>query len=215
MKRTLIKVCGIRSAEALEAALDCGVDAVGWVFAESPRRIAPAEAALLAAACPPTVLRVGVFRHPSADEVAEVLARVPLSALQSDAQDEETIAMVAGPGGGEEAGAGAGFVPVFRDGADLAQRLAREREAGGGRMVLIEGPRSGAGEVVDWARVAGASAGLRVMLAGGLHAGNVAEAIARVRPFAVDVSSGVESSPGVKDPEKIAAFVDAVRGAER
>lgn len=211
----LIKVCGIRTPEALEAALDAGVDAVGFVFAESVRRIEPAAAGLLAAACPPTVLRVGVFRHPTIDEVVDVVQHVPLSAIQSDAQDEENIRLVIGPAGG----ATMEFIPVYRDGPDLAARLAREREIGGGRLVLVEGAKSGTGQTVDWNRVRDAKGsaaegeGSRLILAGGLNAGNVAEAIRIVRPFAVDVSSGVESSPGVKDAAKIGAFVEAVRSA--
>jgi phosphoribosylanthranilate isomerase len=220
----LIKVCGIASAESLEAAIGCGVDAVGFVFAESSRRIKPELAGLLAAACPPTVLRVGVFRHPTVDEVAEVVERVGLSAIQSDAQDEETVRLVIG---GEVGGVGSGieFIPVYREGADLAARLKREAASAGGghgRLVLIEGPTSGAGQAVNFARVREAIEGAwgvqggeggraPVILAGGLNAGNVAEAVRVVRPLAVDVSSGVESGPGVKDAGKIAAFVAAVR----
>ena len=207
--RTLIKVCGLRTVEGLEAALDAGVDAVGFVFAESPRRVEPREAAVLAAACPPTVLRVGVFLHPTEDEVATVLEHAALSAIQSDAVDEETIRRVIGP----EESARVEFIPVYRDGPHLASDLARERARGERRMVLVEGPKSGVGQRADWSRVAAASEGLGVILAGGLSAENVAEAIRAVRPRAVDVSSGVESSPGVKDPGRIGAFVDAVRRA--
>lgn len=201
--RIRVKICGLRTPEAVAAAVSSGADAIGFVFhPPSPRNIAPRSAGALARAVPPFIARVGVFRHPPIDLVDLALEHVGPDLAQSDAEDAELFDGLVP------------FLPVFRDGAGLAADVGRWR-GGGQRPVMIEGPESGAGVTPDWSRIAPHALAGPVVLAGGLTPENVGDAIRRVRPYAVDVSSGVESAPGVKDPARIRAFVDAVRDAER
>ena len=195
-RRPWVKICGLTTPEAVAAALDCGVDALGFVFhARSPRNLAPAQALVLARDVPRSVLRVAVTLHPAqtlVDEIAEVFR---LDLLQTDAADLESLQLPPG----------LAALPVVRCGtpppADLPQRL------------LYEGSRSGAGDVADWHEARALARRTELVLAGGLDAGNVAAAIAAVRPFGVDVSSGVESAPGRKDPRRIREFVSAAQSA--
>lgn len=203
--RVRVKVCGITTAEAVGAAIDAGADAVGFVFAPSPRRLDPRRAADLAALVPPPVARVGVFRHPSPEDAA-IARLVPLDVIQSDWPDLPVL---------RDAAPATSFVPVFRDSASIADEVAAFLVAHPGtRCILAEGPRSGVGIAPDWSRLAPIARRIRLILAGGLTPENVADAIRTVRPYAVDVSSGVESGRGVKDPVKIRAFLSAVRDAE-
>ncbi len=198
--RVFVKICGLITAAAVRAAVAAGADAVGFVFAASPRRVTPEDAATLGALVPAGIMRVAVMRHPLPEEWQEVAGIARPDWLQTEARDFEALKL---PAGVEP-------LPVYRDvpGLDSAA-LAREDRA------LFEAAASGTGQTPDWER-AGALARLtRLVLAGGLHPGNVGEAIRRVRPWGVDVSSGVESSRGVKDPAKIEAFIAAVRRAER
>ena len=202
----LIKICGITSPEALEAAINAGAHAVGFVFADSPRKVSAAIAAKLAKKVPGSVLKFGVFRHPSPELVARVAASVPLDFAQSDAADEDAFKGLVPQK--------FGYLPVLRDGPGLAKELEAELVRGRERAIMIEAPLSGAGVRPDWRRIASLRDRPRTYLAGGLTVENVGEAVRLVRPYAVDVSSGVESSPGVKDADKIRAFVAAVRAAE-
>ena len=190
-----IKVCGMTTPEAVHAALDAGVDAIGFVFAESKRRVTPQRAAELAQAARGRVLCVAVTKHPTQSEVDEIIAVFGPDALQTDWQDY--------PG-----------LDLRRD----VQRLPVLRAGGGEpsplpRRVLFEGPVSGTGVPTDWSAAHAMARRTEVILAGGLSPANVAAAITEVLPFGVDVSSGVESSPGLKSPEKIASFVRAARAA--
>jgi phosphoribosylanthranilate isomerase len=198
--RVWVKICGLTTAADVRAAIEAGVDAVGFVFAASPRRLVPEDAAELAAGVPAGIVRVAVMRHPLTEEWDEVAAIVRPDWLQAEARDFQALRLPRGTRA----------LPVYRDvpGLDTAA-LAREDQA------LFEAPASGVGRAPDWARARGLAPLTRLVLAGGLHADNVAEALRRVRPWGVDVSSGVEASRGVKDPARIAAFVRAVRRAER
>ena len=197
-----IKVCGLRSAEAIDAAARAGADAVGFVFHEpSPRHLAPAAARALAASVPPGLDKVAVFLHPSQQLVDEAIAAVRPDWVQVDMTDLPRLRI----------GPAARWLPVLRTGA----------AADGGNIdlrhferVLLESGRSGEGERADWSEAARIAATAPVVLAGGLDASNVAEAIAAVRPAGVDVSSGVERARGVKDKAMIEDFVKAVRAAE-
>ena len=186
-----IKICGITTPSAAMTAIECGVDAIGFVFAPSPRQLTPAQAAELSAQLPPGLLRVAVTRHPSQRLVDDILKQVQPDILQTDLQDLEHL----------EIPQALQVLPVVR-GAFTGKIT---------RRVLFEGALSGRGELSDWAAAAALASRTEVLLAGGLHAGNVAEAIQQVRPFGVDVSSGVESGPGVKDARRMAEFVTAVR----
>jgi phosphoribosylanthranilate isomerase len=194
----LVKICGLRNAADVTAAVDAGADAIGFVFAESVRRVTAAEAAQATAQLRTDIRKVAVMRHPSDEEWQEVLLEFRPDLLQTDSEDFETL-----------------------DVPDAVQRLPVIRE---GHVVLneelpdvfiYEGASSGQGEVVDWKRAAGIAARGKMILAGGLSAQNIGEAIATVRPFGVDVSSAVEIEPGVKKPELIQEFIDAVRAAEK
>ena len=193
---TWIKICGLTSAEAVAAALAAGVDALGFVFhAPSPRHLTPAAAALLARAVPEGVLRVAVTRGPSQADVDAILAGFAADALQADAADLERLRLPAG----------LARLPVLRSGEALAAPLPRR--------CLYESADSGRGMTADWGAARALAARTELVLAGGLTAANVAAAIAAVRPFGVDVSSGVESVPGRKDAARIHDFVAAARAA--
>lgn len=198
--RVWVKICGLTNAEALQAAIEAGADAVGFVFVASPRRLLPGAAARLVAQVPPGILRVAVMHHPLPGEWDEVARVVRPDWLQTEAGDFRTLQL---PPGIEA-------LPVYRDlpGLDSAA-LGREPRA------LFEAPASGTGEAPDWDRAARLAPLTRLVLAGGLTPENVAEAIRRVRPWGVDVSSGVEATRGTKDPERIRAFIAAVRRAEQ
>jgi len=190
----LIKICGITTAAAVEAAVAAGADAIGFVFhGPSPRNLTPARAAALAAAVP--VLRFAVTLHPSPDLVDQILSAFRPDAWQTDATDLEQLCLPAA----------IQRWPVLRSGAALPDPLP-------GR-VLFDAARSGRGEQADWPAAAALAPRCELILAGGIHAGNVAAAVARVRPRGVDVSSGVECRPGIKDPAMIRDFVRAARAA--
>jgi phosphoribosylanthranilate isomerase len=191
-----VKICGFRNEEQVKAAVEAGVDAVGFVFARSVREITPAKAAAVSADLPSHVRRVAVMRHPTEDEWQEVLQVFSPHVLQTDAEDFVSL-----------------NVP------DSVERWPVYRQGGAAPDVqgpyVFEGQKSGQGALVDWSRAATHAKSGQMILAGGLAAHNVAEAIATVRPFGVDVSSAVESAPGQKDSQLISIFVGAVRAAEK
>lgn len=186
-----VKICGITDLAGAEAAVESGADAVGFVFAGSPRRVSPREALSISGELPPGILRVAVFRSPAADDIEEVLEIFTPDLVQADHEALEEFDATE-------------TLPVFREGDNEAPR--------GGRF-LYEGPVSGAGRAVDPQRAVGMAHLGEMVLAGGLRPDNVATAIGRVRPYGVDVSSGVESAPGLKDPALIRSFVAAARAA--
>jgi len=190
-----IKVCGMTTAEAVTAALDAGVDAIGFVFAESVRQVTPQTAAALARPARGRVRCVAVTRHPTQRAVAEILNVFRPDLLQTDAAD---IAALRLPATLER-------LPVVREGEAPPETLPRR--------LLFEGPASGQGQLSDWAAARSLAAHSELVLAGGLSATNVGAAIAAVQPFGVDVSSGVEERPGLKSPAHIVSFVAAVRRA--
>ena len=194
-----IKICGLTDSDALAGAVAAGADALGFVFAPSPRRITPREAGLLCRDLPEGVIRVAVMRHPSAAEWARVRDEFHPDWLQTDAADFAHLALPPD----------CRPVPVYRDAMLRRQGLPERWPA----QLVFEGARSGAGETADWTLAASIAAQTRLMLAGGLNAANVADAIRQVRPWGVDVSSGVETAPGRKDPARIAAFIKAARAA--
>lgn len=195
--RILIKICGLTTPEAVAAVAGAGADAAGFVFADSVRRVTPARAGELAAGLPESVARVAVMRHPATAEVRAVQDRFVPTFLQTEHADFGRIE-IRGP---------CRPLPVLRAGRRLPRRLPP--------LVLFEGPVSGSGETTDWTRAAALARRTRLILAGGLSPDNVGDAIEAVRPYGVDVSSGVESAPGIKDPVLIERFVAAVRAAEK
>lgn len=194
----LVKICGLRSRADVATAIDAGADALGFVFAESPRRILPDAAANAAEGIPAHVLRVAVMRHPSNDEWQAVRHGFRPDVLQTDVEDFDDL----------DVPAEVTRWPVIRE--RPAQAAAAYAAA-----FLYEGRHSGRGETVDWQRAAHIATKGDMILAGGLTADNVAEAIRVVRPYGVDVSSGVEAGPGEKDPALIRQFMSAARAAEK
>ncbi len=193
----LVKICGLTDAAAVAAAVESGADAVGFVFAESVRKISVRRAVEISQRVPETVKRVAVMMHPSVAEWQEVRTGLRPHVLQTDIGDFEHLDV---PGEIER-------WPVLREGGDLGREQLPE-------IFVYEGALSGSGETVDWRLAARMAKRGNMILAGGLSIANVTEAIKKVAPFGVDVSSGVESAPGEKDATKIKAFIDAVRNAE-
>jgi phosphoribosylanthranilate isomerase len=204
--RVRVKICGITTPEDGLMAVHAGADAIGLVFwPKSPRFVDAAHARAIAQALPPFVLRVGVFVDPSPQVVAEAVEAAGLDLLQLHGA-EPPDAFAALPRRALKA------LRVGED-FDLAQALKYEGRAAG-LLVDTQSSRGlgGTGETFDWTLVRELRQKTSfLVLAGGLVPGNVAQAIAAVRPDAVDVSSGVERAPGEKDPEKVRAFIAAVR----
>lgn len=204
-----IKICGLRTHEAVEAAVQAGASAVGFVFhAGSPRNIGVAAACELSRAVPAGIERIAVFLHPSQSLVDEVLAAVTPDWVQTDAEDLATLALPAGQR----------VLPVLRSrggGPARAAAGSRDSESRLSPRLLYEGASSGTGERADWSEAARLARATQLVLAGGLDAGNVVDAVRAVRPFGVDVSSGVERERGVKDPARIHEFVRVARVAAR
>ncbi|MGH8138618.1 MAG: phosphoribosylanthranilate isomerase [Steroidobacteraceae bacterium] len=192
---TWIKICGMTTPEALAAALDARVDAVGFVFAESPRQLTPSAAARLAAPARGRVACIAVTRHPTQQSIDEILAAFRPDVLQTDDEDLRVLRL---PHQLE-------VLPVLRRWRGSTQLLPER--------LLFEGLTSGIGMPCDWVGARHIARRSELVLAGGLNAVNVVSAIAEVRPFGVDVSSGVEDRPGIKSPAEIARFVSAVRSA--
>ena len=193
-----IKICGLRTAAAIEVAAAAGANAVGFVFHDaSPRNLSFAAARELQRAVPAGVERVAVFLHPSQALVDAVVDAIEPDWLQTDAGDLPALRLPEGQR----------VLPVLRDGGvDVAALPGR---------ILFESARSGAGERADWGAAGSLAGATQLVLAGGLHPANVAEAVRAVRPFGVDVSSGVERERGVKDASLIREFIRAAREAER
>jgi phosphoribosylanthranilate isomerase len=190
-----IKICGLTTPAAVAAALHAQVDALGFVFAASPRQLTPQAAAALAAPARGRVSCVAVTRHPTREALEEIFAVFRPDLLQTDIADLDGLGPLPG----------SALLPVVRAGEAVPQHLP-------GR-ILFEGPESGSGVASDLRAARALARRTRLVLAGGLNVGNVAAAISAVRPFGVDVSSGVEEQPGVKSPLKIMAFVATVRAA--
>jgi len=190
-----IKICGMTTPDAIATALEAGVDAIGFVFAPSPRQLTPEAAAQLSRPARGRVRCVAVTRHPAQAALDEVLRVFRPDVLQTDQSDFATLTL---PETLER-------LPVVRAGAALAAPLPAR--------LLFEGPQSGSGQAADWGAAQRLAQRTALVLAGGLDTGNVAAAIAAVRPAGVDVSSGVEARAGIKSPLKIIQFVAAARAA--
>jgi phosphoribosylanthranilate isomerase len=211
MRRVLVKICGITSEDDARLCAEAGVDAVGFVFwPGSPRRVSASRAAAIARRLPPFLLRVGVFVNASAEELSRTAEEVGLDLYQLHGQEPPEALVGLTRRVIKAVRVGPGFQ------AEEAMRYA-DRAAGlllDTRLPAEPDRPGGTGMPFDWSLVKQLRDRVSfLMLAGGLRPENVAAAIAAVRPHAVDVSSGVESGPGVKDPAKVRAFLDAVRRA--
>jgi phosphoribosylanthranilate isomerase len=197
-----VKICGITNEDDALLAVAMGADAVGFIFAASPRRVHPETVRDILKRLPHDVLTVGVFRNERPERVVEVVNRTGLKGAQlhggelpADVQAvRERLpfviqALPAGDARLAHAGAGPGSADV----------------------VLIDSPEPGSGTVFDWSMAEGAPDGVRLLLAGGLNPDNVEHAIRKVRPWGVDVGSGVEAAPGRKDATKVRLFVEVAK----
>lgn len=216
-QRTRIKICGLSRAEDLQNAIAAGADAVGLVFyAKSPRYVTPATAAELIALVPPFVTTVGLFVNMAQSDAEAIIRQAPVSLLQF--HGDETIDQC-------RAIAHAVNRPFLRavrmgpgmTGVDLLEyeqnyRAASKLFSGLLLDAYVEG-YGGGGKVFDWSLIPKELAP-RVVLSGGLSVQNATEAVLQVRPHAVDISSGVELSKGIKDAAKIRSFIGAVRQAD-
>lgn len=199
---TRIKICGITGVDEARAAAEAGADAIGLVFhPQSPRALDLERAVMIARELPPLVTVVGLFMDAEADEVWRVLERVPLEILQFHGREPETYC----------AAFGRRYIKAL--GMSGGQPMAASQWPGAAGLLVDShaGERAGgSGETFDWSRIPDC-AGRPVILAGGLRPDNVAQAVRQVAPWGVDVSSGVESAPGRKDPARIRQFINEVR----
>jgi phosphoribosylanthranilate isomerase len=206
MHRTRIKICGFTRNEDLAAAVNAGADAIGLVFyPPSPRFLAAEAAALLARQVPPFVTRVGLFVNAEPAMVREILAQVPIDLLQFHGDEDAQYC--------EQFGRPYIKAARVKPGLDLLEFARAFPTAQGLLLDAWVEAYGGAGQSFDWSLIP-ENLPLPIVLSGGLHAGNVIEAVVKTRPWAVDVSSGVEFSKGIKDAVKIVAFVAAVRMAD-
>ncbi|TRO22699.1 phosphoribosylanthranilate isomerase [Ectopseudomonas mendocina] len=200
------KICGITRIEDALAAVEAGADAIGLVFyGKSPRAVGVEQAAAILQALPPFVTTVGLFVDMPRDQLQQLLQRLPLDLLQFHGDESPA----------DCEGHGRPYIKALRvrPGEDVAAAMAPYSGARGILLdTFVEGVPGGTGASFDWSLVP-ENATKPIILAGGLDADNVAAAIRQVRPYAVDVSGGVEASKGIKDAGKIRAFVQAVRDA--
>lgn len=208
MSRTRIKICGVRDAETARAVASCGADAVGFVFVEdSPRYIDPEAASDILLGLPLFLWSVALLVNPDEPTFEEVMEICPTTHTQLQGSESETLVRDVGPN-------------IIKAIPFNASRIESDLKRWSGvdevDAVLVDGSAGGQGESFDWAALADVreACSKPLILAGGLTPENVGEAIRVVRPYAVDVSSGVESTRGVKDTGLIAAFCDAVRRAD-
>jgi phosphoribosylanthranilate isomerase len=198
-----VKICGITTEEDALLAVALGADAVGFIFAPSPRQIAAGIARDIARRLPPEVLTVGVFRNETARRVVDIVQATGLRAAQLSGHESRADTRWVGD-----------RVPVVIKGFTAGDPHLDDFDAYGAEIALLDSPLPGSGEVFDWSLAEGAPANRRLLLAGGLTPDNVAEAIDLVRPWGVDVASGVERAPGHKDPVKLRQFIAAAKDAE-
>jgi phosphoribosylanthranilate isomerase len=196
-----IKICGLTTSEAVAAALDAGADAIGFVFAKSVRQVTPDLARRLAAAARGRARCVAVTRHPTQQDIDDIISIFEPDVLQTDATDLRALRLPLQ----------LDLLPVFRGAADASNTASNTTSNTFPPRLLFEGATSGAGIPCDWTAARTVARRTQLVLAGGLNPTNVAAAIETVRPFGVDVSTGVEVRPGVKSPVEIANFVRAAR----
>lgn len=206
--RTRVKVCGITGIEAAMAAVDAGVDAIGFVFVEgTPRYIDPEAAAAIMYGLPPFVSTVGVVRDLDVDQFCELEYKCPAHTMQLHGKEPVDVVRQCGPG----------VVKAFRyEEATINSQLTRWAKVDEVDALLIDGSDGGEGTAFDWSKLVPHLEGYqkKIIIAGGIDEHNVGEVIETLRPYAVDVSSGVEDEPGVKNPEKIARLCAAVRAVD-
>ncbi len=204
-----VKICGITRPEDAVAAAEAGADAIGLVFADSPRRVSVAQAQAIVAELPPFVTPVALFVNEALASMLAWCEILGIRAVQLHGDEPPKVAR-------DLATAGLRVIRAFRIGAEADLEAIKNYPASAYLLdARVAGKQGGTGVALDWSIAARATALGRIILAGGLTPDNVTEAIRRVHPYAVDVSSGVESAPGRKDPAKVRAFIAAARGVSR
>ena len=198
-----VKICGTTSEEDALLAVAMGADGLGFIFAPSPRQVSPSAVADIVKRLPPEVITVGVFRDESPERVVEIVNRTGLKGAQLHGHETP-----------EQAKWIRARVPFTIQAFPAGDRAVRNALDYGADIVLIDSPTPGSGQVFDWSWAGEVPRSARLMLAGGLHPENVADAISQVRPWGVDVVTGVEQSPGRKDARKVRAFIQAAKDAE-
>ena len=211
MSRTRVKICGVRDLDTALHAIDAGADALGFVFAKSsPRYVDPRLAFQILGALPPMATTIGLFVDASVEQYMKIERLCPTDYAQLHGQESENVVRACGPR----------VIKAVRfDPETIGRELERWSSIAEVDAILVDGSSGGQGVAFDWsalARVQDAAQGAPLILAGGLTPENVGVAIEAVRPYAVDVSSGVEKTgePGVKDFDRIEAFCAAVRDAD-
>ncbi len=201
MRRVRIKFCGITRAADVRAALDCGADAIGFNCASGPRRIEPAQARALAALVTPPCMAVLLLQDPSEEQALALIRETRASALQLHGQEPRELCARLGA-----------RVPVIKACAVASSAALRALHDHPADLLMLDSPGGGSGATWDH-RLIESGLGRPWMLAGGLTPGNVGALVRMLRPWGVDVSSGIEDAPGIKDPMRMAAFAQAVRAA--
>jgi phosphoribosylanthranilate isomerase len=196
-----VKICGITRRDDALAAVECGASAIGFVFwPDSPRFVDPAVARAISEALPPSVQAVGVFVNQHVDEINVIADRVQLSAVQLHGNEDEPFS--------RQVRRSVIKAVTLADGAGAVETWSEQT------ILLVDAHdpirRGGTGQLADWSAAAELAAKRRILLAGGITPENVAEAVARVRPYGIDVSSGVEATPGVKDHDRLKALFRAL-----
>jgi len=197
-----VKICGITNEDDALLAVALGADAVGFIFAPSVRQIAVQKVYDITRRLPPEILTVGVFRDELPQRVIDMTLAAGLRAAQLHGHETP-----------EDVAAVSRHIRTVIKAVPAGSADAANAHLFGTRMILVDAPAPGSGKVFDWSLVGEVPGGLDVILAGGLTPENVAAGIAQVDPWGVDVSSGVESSPGVKDPIKLKRFIESARAA--
>lgn len=199
-----VKVCGLTTEEDALSSVAMGADALGFVFAPSPRQLTVQAARDIVRRLPDGVLTVGVFRNEHPDRVVRTVQEVGLDAAQLHGDESPEVSASVRP-----------HVRVLVKGFVAGSQRLASAEAHGADVILVDSPKPGSGQVFDWSLAEGAPGHRRILLAGGLTPDNVAVAVERVQPWGVDVSTGVESSPGRKDARRVRSFIQAARSVER
>ena len=199
-----VKICGTTSEEDALLAVAMGADALGFIFAPSSRQIAPAKARDIVRRLPPEIITIGVFRDETPDRVVDIVNTAGLRGAQLHGRETT-----------EDTKSVRRRVPMVIKAFTAGDPAIRNAKDYGADVVMLDAPSPGSGQVFDWRLTEGVPDGVRFLLAGGLTPDNVVEAIAQVKPWGVDVATGVEEAPGRKDARKVRAFIANARSAEK
>lgn len=197
---TFVKICGITNEADALLAVGLGADAVGMIFAPSPRQVSLATAGDIVRRLPPETMAIGVFRDEAPMRVVEIANQLGFRGVQLHGHESEAdVSYVAER------------VPLLIKALPATNPDITNFEDSAADLLLVDGPSPGSGEVFDWRLAEGVANAHRLIVSGGLNADNVRGALEQIHPFGVDVATGVEMAPGVKDPRRLRDFIEAVR----